>query len=66
MYFAIWKSKTGRFWYRIVGNNHETMAVSELLNSKQSALSSIATMKREAAAATVVDMTDKGQTADPR
>ena len=58
MYFAIRRSRTGQYWFRVVGNNHETMAHSELYVSRASAASSIETIKREAAKAHTIDSTE--------
>ena len=58
MYFVIRRSAGGQYWFRIVGNNHETMAHSELYTTKASAESSIATIRREAAGAGTLESID--------
>lgn len=58
MRFVIRKSKDGQFWFRINGDNGQTMANSELFTAKQSAESAIQTIRSEAENASVVDMTD--------
>lgn len=64
MYFAINKANNGEFYYRIVGGNYETMAVSETFTSKASAESAINVIKRDAASATILDMTVKSPPTD--
>lgn len=58
MYFAIRRSKTGQYWFRIVGDNHETIAHSELYTRQASAEKSIETIKRGAGTANTIDSTD--------
>ena len=58
MYFAILRSDDGQYWWRAVGDNHEIMAASELLTTKQSAEHSIAVVKAEAAGAPVYDQSE--------
>jgi uncharacterized protein YegP (UPF0339 family) len=57
--FVIRKNQAGKYWWRAVGDNNEIMAASELMESKQSCEGAIATVKREAAAAPIVDKTDE-------
>ena len=57
MYFVIRKNAAGKFWWRAVGDNNEIMAASQLMTTKQSCESSIATMKAEAPAGKIVDKT---------
>lgn len=57
MRFVIRKNAAGKFWWRIVGDNNEIMAASELLTSKRNCEDAIAVVKRDAAGARVVDMT---------
>jgi uncharacterized protein YegP (UPF0339 family) len=55
MYFSIWRSTDDQLYFELKGDNGETVAVSELYRRKQSAEDTIATIKREAAAADVRD-----------
>ncbi|HEY9412274.1 MAG TPA: DUF1508 domain-containing protein [Jiangellaceae bacterium] len=57
MYFAIRKSKTGQYWWRIVGDNDEIMGASELMTTKASVESAIATIQADASTAKVLDQT---------
>ena len=60
MYFDIFKNPNARghkYWWVAKGDNHEPMAASEMLASKQSCLSSIRTIMREAASANIYDET---------
>jgi uncharacterized protein YegP (UPF0339 family) len=57
MYFEIVKSPTGQFQWRIRGGNHEIMASSELMRDKASCDAAIAVVKRDAAAAQIIDRT---------
>lgn len=66
MYFVIRRSKTGRYWFRVVGNNHETIAHSQLYTRRASAESSIETIKRGAATANTIDSTDDTSERDDR
>jgi uncharacterized protein YegP (UPF0339 family) len=59
MRFVIRKNRVGQFWYRISGEDRETMAQSKLFPTKESAESAIETIRREAASATVEDMSDE-------
>lgn len=59
MYFVIRKNKSGLFWFRDVGDNNTIVAVSQLYIRKESAQSTIAMIKREAATAPVNDKTDE-------
>ncbi len=57
MYYTNRRSKDGKYWWRAVGDNNKIMAASELMESKQSCLSAIATMKSEAASGATHDKT---------
>ncbi len=57
MRFVVRKNAAGKFWWRIVGDNNEIMAASELMERKQSCLNSIAVVKRDASSAEIADMT---------
>jgi uncharacterized protein YegP (UPF0339 family) len=59
MKFVILRNEAGKFWWRAVGNNNEIMAASQMMERKQSCLDSIATAKREAASAEIVDKSDE-------
>ena len=59
MKFVILRNEDGKYWWRAVGNNNEIMAASETMERKQSCEDSIATVKREAASAEVIDKTDE-------
>jgi uncharacterized protein YegP (UPF0339 family) len=59
MKFVVHKSKDGRFYWEVVGGNGETMAVSQMMQAKASCLSSIESIMKNAAGATVVDKTDE-------
>ncbi len=48
IYYTIRRSKDGKYWWRAIGDNNKIMAASELMESKQSCLSAIVTMKSEA------------------
>ena len=62
MYFVVRKNKGGQFWWRAVADgNNETLAASELMERKQSCLDAIAIVRREAAAAQVLDRTDEAK-----
>jgi hypothetical protein len=58
MKFVVRKNARGLFRWQAVGNNGEVMAVSENMTRKQSCLSAIETIKRQAGDAEVVDKTD--------
>ena len=66
MRFAIWKNQGGQYWFRVVAANGQTLAHSEMYTTKQSAENAIGVIKREAAIAAVVDMTDHGPAERPR
>jgi Uncharacterized conserved protein len=55
MYFVIRKNKDGLYWFREVGDNNTIVAVSQLYTRKESAQSTIAMIKREAATAPIHD-----------
>jgi uncharacterized protein YegP (UPF0339 family) len=57
VYFVIDRAVDGHYFYRIIGANHETMAVSQYFASREAAESAVSTIKREAARASVEDMT---------
>jgi uncharacterized protein YegP (UPF0339 family) len=58
MYFVVKKNKGGQFWWRAVSDgNNEILAASELMEREQSCLDAIALVRREAAAARVIDKT---------
>ncbi len=59
MYFTIRKNKDSKYWWRAVGDNNHIMAHSEMMETKASCESAIATIKREAASARTIDHTDK-------
>lgn len=56
MYFEI-VSNGSTYWWRIKGANHEIMATSEMLNSKQACQNAINVVKMGAASAPVYDRT---------
>ena len=58
MHFSIYRSRDGQFYWEARGGNYETMAVSETYTSKASAEHAIDVVKREAADASVLDMTE--------
>lgn len=57
MYFQILRAQGGGFFTRIRGANHETMFVSEVYNSKASAINAANVVKAGAASAPVYDQT---------
>ena len=60
MKFVIKKNESGQFTWRAVSDgNNETLAVSETLNRKQSAMNAIDIIRREAATARIDDQTDE-------
>jgi uncharacterized protein YegP (UPF0339 family) len=61
MYFDIYKSKTGQYWWVAKGGNGETMCSSELYTRKQSAKDTIKVIKQGAATANVYDETGEVQ-----
>lgn len=65
MYFVIRKNARGQYWWAAKGDNHETMAHSETLTSKATAEQSIATIRREAQTASVLDWTESMGAAEP-
>lgn len=58
MKFVVRKNKAGEFYWQLVGANGEVMANSEGMTRKQSCMDSIDSIKRRAADADVVDMSD--------
>jgi uncharacterized protein YegP (UPF0339 family) len=58
MHFTIWRSRDGQYYWEAVGDNNETMAVSETYGAKASAQHAIDVIRREAADATVLDCAD--------
>jgi uncharacterized protein YegP (UPF0339 family) len=60
MRFVIRRNAAGKFSWRAVGDNNEIIASSEVLESKHACEGAIALIKREAAAAKVVDQTAAG------
>lgn len=58
MQFTIWKSKDDQYYWEAVGDNGETMAVSETYTTKASAKHAIGVIQTEAADADVLDCTD--------
>jgi len=59
MKFVIRRNKAGEFYWQLVGGNGEVMAISEGMTRKQSCMDSIDSIKRRAADADVVDMSDE-------
>ena len=58
MYFSIKKSAPGRYWWRIVSaGNHEILASSEILSSKQACLHAISIVQGGAYNARIFDET---------
>jgi len=55
MYFAIYRSSNGQYYFNIKGGNNETMATSETYVAKSSAQNAINVIKAGAASARVVD-----------
>jgi uncharacterized protein len=59
MRFVIRKAKNGEFYWQLVGGNGEVMAVSEQMKQKQSCMSAIASVQKNAGDAQVVDKSDE-------
>jgi uncharacterized protein len=59
MKFVVHRSKDGRFYWTVVGGNGEVMAQSQTMSAKASCLSSIESIRKNAADAEVVDKTDE-------
>ena len=57
--FVIHRSKDDRFYWTVVGGNGEVMAQSQMMQAKASCMSSIESIMKNAAGATVVDKTDE-------
>ena len=55
----IHRSKDDRFYWTVVGANGEVMAQSQMMQAKASCLSSIESIMKNAAGATVVDKTNE-------
>jgi uncharacterized protein YegP (UPF0339 family) len=60
MKFVIRRNKGGEFYWQLVGSNGEVMANSEGMSRKESCMSSIESIKRNAADAQVVDNSSEG------
>ena len=56
--FEIYKDKGGKFRFRLKASNGEIIAVGEAYESKASAKNGIASVQKNAAGATVVDLTE--------
>jgi uncharacterized protein len=56
--FEIYSDKGGKFRFRLKASNGEIIAVSEAYESKASAKNGIESVKKNAADATVVDLTE--------
>jgi uncharacterized protein YegP (UPF0339 family) len=57
MYFALYRSTNGQYYFNIKGGNNETLATSETYTRKQSALDTIDVIKRGAGGADIRDNT---------
>lgn len=55
--FQILKSNNGGYFWRLKGNNHETLCYSEVYTTKQAAYDGIAAVKRIASSAQIQDLT---------
>lgn len=58
MHFSIWQSTDGQYYREAVGDDNETMAVSETYTTKTSAKHAIEVVQAEAASAKVFDITE--------
>ncbi|MCW2626042.1 YegP family protein [Mycobacterium sp.] len=56
--FEIYKDKGGKFRFRLKAGNGEIIAVGEAYESKASAKNGVESVQKNAAAATVVDLTE--------
>jgi uncharacterized protein YegP (UPF0339 family) len=56
--FVIWKSKNDQYYWELVADNGETVAVSETYTRKASAKETIESIKQGASEASVLDCTD--------
>jgi uncharacterized protein len=56
--FEIYKDKGGKFRFRLKASNGEIIAVGEAYESKASAKNGIESVQKNAAGATVVDLTE--------
>lgn len=61
MHFSIWKSTNDQFYFELVADNNETVAVSELYVRKESAEKTIEAIKKGAASASVLDLTKESK-----
>ena len=59
MKFVVRRNKGGEFYWQLVGSNGEVMAFSEGMTRRESCMNSIDSIKRNAASADVVDMSDE-------
>jgi uncharacterized protein YegP (UPF0339 family) len=57
--FVIRKNKSGEFYWQVVGGNGEVMAFSQGMSRKQSCMDSIASIKKNAGGADIVDRSDE-------
>jgi uncharacterized protein YegP (UPF0339 family) len=57
MRFVIHNAANGQYYFTIVGGNFETLATSETYYSKASCQHTINVIKRDAASASVIDLT---------
>jgi uncharacterized protein YegP (UPF0339 family) len=56
--FEVYKDKSGEFRFRLKAGNGEIIAVGEGYKTKASALSGIESVKKSAAEATIVDLSE--------
>jgi hypothetical protein len=56
--FELYKDKAGKFRFRLKAGNGEIIAVGEAYESKASAKNGIESVQKNAAGATVVDLTE--------
>ncbi|PXX11887.1 YegP family protein [Mycolicibacterium moriokaense] len=56
--FEIYKDKSSKFRFRLKAGNGEIIAVGEAYESKASAKNGVESVQKNAAAATVVDLTE--------
>ncbi|MEY9888664.1 uncharacterized protein YegP (UPF0339 family) [Catenulispora sp. MAP12-49] len=59
--FEVYKDKAGKFRFRLKAGNGEIIAVGEAYESKASAISGIQSIRANAEAATLVDLTDQAK-----
>jgi len=55
--FEVYKDKTGKFRFRLVATNGETIATGEAYERKDSCMNGIESVKRNAAVAVIKDTT---------